>query len=98
MTLSEYAKMDSEYRSLYFSLGSREQTDSIEHSNEISAVQTRADSVRKLFKPGRAQNVPGAAPGLVYTAYGSLASAGDQYQAAIESEEKAKRNSAQKEA
>ena len=38
---------------------------------------------RKLFKLGRAKNIPRGAPGRLSTAYGALASAAEHYQKAI---------------
>lgn len=48
--------------------------------------------MRKLFKLGDAKNIPRGAPGRLSTAYGSLASAIDQWNSAVRAEENAHKN------
>lgn len=88
--IDEYTASDVEFRSFYFSLGtSAETTDEIYGNTRVEPVDVNeviSDGVRKLFKLERALNVPRGAPGRLSTAYGSLASAVDQWNSARRAE------------
>ena len=55
----------------------------------IDAKEIVSGCVRRLFRLGKALNVPGGVPGSLYTAFGSLKSVDDQWNADVLAEEKA---------
>ena len=96
-TLAEYAHAGAGFRKLYFAL--RISADTAHGSENDSAKKNDTNDdealvittgVRKLFKLGKARNMPRGAPDRVSTAYGSLASARDQWLAALKAEEAAR--------
>ena len=92
-TIAEYVTAGAGFRRFYFALGASADTnDACDYSSSIEPVDAMhvvAQGVRKLFKLGRALNVPRGAPGRLSAAYGSLASAVDQWNAAVKAEEAA---------
>lgn len=91
--------MDNEFRCFYFSTGTSvgRNCDSSDADGE-DGRQSVKETVRQFFKLGAAQNMPQVIPGRLPTAYGSLASSQDQFQAAARAEEAAKKGIADNEA
>ncbi len=99
--LEEYARVAVGFRKFYFALGAiakvQDEDDFNSSVEPICARDVVSDGVRRLFKLDKALNVPRGAPGRLSTVFGSLASAVDQWNAAIIAEEKATRAAALRE-
>lgn len=75
------------------------QTNDVDENNEdVEENNFFDEDIRKFFKLGRARNFPRGAPGRLPTAYGSVASAADQYRLAVEAESNARRSIEQRNA
>lgn len=83
--LAAYRESHSGFRKFYFSLGSTATVDSVEDESSTT-------SVRKLFRLGKAVNIPRGVPGRVSTAYGAVLSAKNQYERAVVAEKNALEN------
>ena len=99
----EYVDAGVGFRRFYFAIGATaDVNNSNEQINASNPVESRpdivADGMRKLFKLGKALSVPRGAPGRLATVFGSLASAADQWNAAVLAEEVALRTAAEKSA
>ncbi len=104
-SLSEYAVSERGFRRFYFSIGQtavtaggRATSAPVNEDEELDFTDRVNDGVRRMFKLGKAQNIPRGAPGRISTAYGSLASAADQWKAALRAEQTAKETIAMKDA
>ena len=87
--ITEYVIAGAAFRTFYFSVGATAETNNVaeDYDTEIITEDAVIQGVRKLFKLGRAINVHRGAPGCLSTAFGSLASAMDQWNAAVRTEE-----------
>lgn len=63
-----------------------------EHMHDNDDARVISNGVRKLFKLGKAMNVPRGASGRVSSAHGTISSARDQYDAALRAEQATKKS------
>ena len=102
--LEEYHSKSNVFFVFYFSIGSTAETsDNAENENKIAtgrSVQEKklliSTGRSKIFKPSKAKNLPRRAPRRLPTAYRSLASTKDQWEAAVAVEEAARKNAMEK--
>ena len=91
--MEEYAVAAAGFRKFYFALSlTAELHDPSNTIDDIESIDTKdivSDGASRLFGLGKALNVPRGAPGHLFTAFGSLTSAVDKWNAAVLAEEKA---------
>ena len=101
--IEDYVTAGRSFHRSYFAIGAADEVEdnsSLENRMlaGINVAGVVVDGIRKLFKLGKAVNISRGAPGRISTAFDSLASASDQWDAAVLAENSALKSIAEKSA